>query len=138
MVANYIALIRKDPDSCYGVDFPDFLGCISAGDTLQEALINAAEALSFHIEGMEEDGLAIPAPSTLDEIFEDPDNCGSDVKLAVQVTPDLHTKAVRVNITVNETVLRDIDRHARRRGMNRSAFLSLAAQEEIRRGAEKE
>ena len=60
MVANYIALIRKDPDSCYGVDFPDFLGCISAGDTLQEALINAAEALSFHIEGMEEDGLAIP------------------------------------------------------------------------------
>ena len=49
---HYIALVRKDPESAYGVEFPDFPGCISAGDTLDEAARGAAEALQLHVEGM--------------------------------------------------------------------------------------
>ena len=45
--AHYIALIHKDGDSCYGVSFPDVAGVITAGDTLDEALTGAAEALAF-------------------------------------------------------------------------------------------
>ena len=68
----YIAYLHKDKKSDYGVSFPDFPGCITAGTTLEEARRMAAEALSFHIAGMQEDGEAIPDPSTLDELQNDP------------------------------------------------------------------
>ena len=43
-MATYIALLRKDPDSDYGVDFPDFPGCVTAGTDLDEASASAREA----------------------------------------------------------------------------------------------
>ena len=52
----YIALLRKEPKSDFGVDFPDFPGCVSAGSTTEEAARMAREALELHIEGMLEDG----------------------------------------------------------------------------------
>jgi predicted RNase H-like HicB family nuclease len=71
---SWIALIHKDAGSDYGVSFPDLPGCISAGATLDEARDMAAEALSLHLDGLEEDGLAIPHPSTLETIMADRDN----------------------------------------------------------------
>ena len=70
----YLALLRKQPDSDYGVDFPDFPGCVTAGTTLEDARRMAAEAIRFHVEGMIEDGEPIPAPSRLDEIMADPNH----------------------------------------------------------------
>ena len=70
----YIALIHKDVDSDYGVSFPDFPGCITAGPTLHEARDLAAEALAFHIEGLLADGQAIPEPSTFGAVMTDPKN----------------------------------------------------------------
>ena len=71
---NYIALIRKDSDTSYGMDFPDLPGCVSGGETLDEALENAREALVLHVEGMLEDGEPLPAPSTVDAVIDDPHN----------------------------------------------------------------
>ncbi len=71
---TYIALIHKDPHSEFGVSFPDFPGCISAGASLDQARANAEEALAFHVEGMAEDGEAIPEPSSLEDIMAEPDN----------------------------------------------------------------
>ncbi|MFY9875652.1 MAG: type II toxin-antitoxin system HicB family antitoxin, partial [Rhodomicrobium sp.] len=42
----YPALVDKDAESDFGVSFPDFPGCVSAGETLEDALIGAQEALS--------------------------------------------------------------------------------------------
>ena len=70
----FIALMRKEPSSDYGVDFPDFPGCVTAGQTLEEARKFAYEALGLHIEGMLEDGDSIPKPSLLDSIMQDPGN----------------------------------------------------------------
>src|SRR6266540_7008434 len=70
----YIALIHKDPHSEFGVSFPDFPGCISAGASLDAARANAEEVLAFHVEGMAEDGEAIPEPSSLEDIMAEPDN----------------------------------------------------------------
>jgi predicted RNase H-like HicB family nuclease len=50
-----------DADSDFGVDFPDFPGCVTAGTTLDEPLRMAQEALEFHIGGMVEDGEELPA-----------------------------------------------------------------------------
>jgi predicted RNase H-like HicB family nuclease len=122
-MGTYIALLRKEKDSDFGVDFPDFPGCITAGKTLEEAHRRAAEALKFHIKGMLEDGDAIPEPSSLDEIMADAVNTGA-VPFLVTV-PDTKTK--RVNITLPQNDLEAIDDYARRRNMSRSAFLLEAA-----------
>ena len=69
---EYIAYLHKDSKSDYGVSFPDFPGCITAGSSLDEARRMAAEALAFHIAGLREDGAGIPEPSTLDDLRNDP------------------------------------------------------------------
>jgi predicted RNase H-like HicB family nuclease len=130
-MTTYIALLRKDPDSDFGVDFPDFPSCTSAGSTLQEAREMAAEALQFHIEGMLEEGLPIPPPSGLDAIMADPENVEA---IPFRVTiPGRRPKAVRVNVTIPESDLEAIDRHAKRIGLTRSAFLAWAATRAMQR-----
>jgi predicted RNase H-like HicB family nuclease len=69
---EYIAYLHKDSNSDFGVSFPDFPGCVTAGRTLDEARQLAPEALALHIEGMIEDGEHIPKPSTLDDLASDP------------------------------------------------------------------
>ena len=64
-MASYIALIHKDCDSDYGVSFPDFPGCVTAGVTFEEAKSFASEALALHVRGMLQDGDVIPAPSSV-------------------------------------------------------------------------
>jgi predicted RNase H-like HicB family nuclease len=73
-MTTYIALLRKETDSDFGVNFPDFPGCVTAGKSLDEARRMAVEALDLHIRGMVEDGDPIPEPSTLDAVMDDPDN----------------------------------------------------------------
>jgi predicted RNase H-like HicB family nuclease len=69
LMAEYIALIHKESGSGFGASFPDLPGCISVADTLEELRPMIEEALGFHIEGMIEDGDAVPEPCTLDEIL---------------------------------------------------------------------
>jgi predicted RNase H-like HicB family nuclease len=70
---NYVAVIHKEDDSDYGVSFPDFPGCITAGSSLEEVKNMASEALEFHIKGTIEDGESIPVPSLLDDIVNNPE-----------------------------------------------------------------
>jgi predicted RNase H-like HicB family nuclease len=70
---EYIAIIHKDRDSDFGVSFLDFPGCITAGRTLDEAKIMAAEALYAHIEEMRAAGEAVSDPASLDEVISDPE-----------------------------------------------------------------
>jgi predicted RNase H-like HicB family nuclease len=84
-MATYIALLRKDPDSDYGVDFPDFPSCISAGRTPEEARRMAVEALTGHIVFMSEDGDALPEPTSRDVAMADPFNDDAEpFEVAVQ------------------------------------------------------
>ena len=72
-MAGYIALVHKDEGTSYGVSFPDVPGCISAGDTFEEAVVLAAEALGGHLAAMRADGDAIPAPRSYDDLKRDPE-----------------------------------------------------------------
>ena len=125
----YIAIIHKDPTSDYGVSFPDFPGCISAGETLDEARLMALEALSGHISVMEEYGETIPEPSTLETVMKDPDFSDG---VAVLIDVPRTVRSVRVNITAPEDVLNEIDRFAEAHGYTRSGFLIQAALEKAR------
>ena len=124
-MGNYIGLIHKDADSDFGVSFPDFPGVVTAGTTLDDARAMAEEALALHIEGMVEDGEAIPEPSALEEIMSDPDNrSGVAVLIAVK---NVQPKAVRVNVTLPGDVLEQIDKYAEAHGYTRSGLLTQAA-----------
>jgi len=122
---QYIALIHKDHDSDYGVSFPDFPGVITAGRTLDEARALAEEALGFHIEGLIEDEEAIPEPSSLEAVMKNRRNRDG---VAILVSAKIKSgRAMRVNITLPEDVLAEIDRYAEDHGFTRSGFLTRAA-----------
>ena len=124
-MASYIALIRRDPGSDFGVDFPDFPGCVSAGATLDEARRMAQEALELHVAGMIEDGEKLPRPSTLDAVMRDREN--HDAIAFLITLPGVADRSVRVNITLPERLLRRIDERTK----NRSAFLARAAEKAL-------
>lgn len=128
-MATYIAFMRKDRDSDYGVDFPDFPGCVTAGSDLDKASANARETLALHIAGMVEDGLELPNPSTLEDVMADPHN--KDAVAFLVAVPDVKVRNKRVTIMLPEDLLRSIDAEAKRQGLNRSAFLALAARERL-------
>ena len=129
-MANYIAVVHKEAKSDFGVSFPDFPGCITAGKNIDEAKDMAQEALTHHIQGMLEDGEQLPGPSRLEDIMSDPDYANAIAYLVVSV-PDAKPRTVRVNITIPEMTLKQIDAAARKRGMSRSSFLVHAAQNAI-------
>jgi predicted RNase H-like HicB family nuclease len=83
---DYIAYLHKDRRSDFGVSFPDFPGCVTAGRTLGEARRMAAEALALHVAGMIEDGEVVPAPSNLDVLKNDPNMKGA-VAVLVGIEP---------------------------------------------------
>lgn len=69
---HYVALVHKDPASCYRVSFPDVPGVFTAAETLDEVLKQAEEVLAFAAEDWDElTGEPFPAPRTLDELRED-------------------------------------------------------------------
>jgi predicted RNase H-like HicB family nuclease len=121
---EYIAYLHKDRRSDYGVSFPDFTGCVTAGKSLEEARELAVEALTLHIAGMVEDGEALPEPSTLDELARDPAMKGA---VAFLVSAEAPEKTVRVNITARESQIEAIDKLARKAGMTRSAYMVQSA-----------
>lgn len=129
-MATYIALIRKEKRSSFGVEFPDFPGCISAGKTLDEALRSATEALALHIRGMIEDGEEIPTPSRLEDVVAAPANRGT-VPVLIPATAT-KGRAVRLNVTLEENLLRQIDEASAARGMTRSGFLAEAARDALK------
>lgn len=63
----YAAILEKSKEG-YGVYFPDLPGCTSGGDTIEEAMKDAKEALLLHLYGMEQDGESIPDPSAVESI----------------------------------------------------------------------
>jgi predicted RNase H-like HicB family nuclease len=69
--AGYIALVHKDKDTSYGVSFPDVPGCISAGDTFEQAIDNASVALAGHLAIMKADDEAVPSARSIEELKND-------------------------------------------------------------------
>jgi predicted RNase H-like HicB family nuclease len=68
----FTAIIEGGGKRGYGVYFPDLPGCVSAGDTIEEAARNAEEALSLHLRGIVEDGDEIPAATVPERIVAAP------------------------------------------------------------------
>jgi predicted RNase H-like HicB family nuclease len=133
-VKQYIAVVEKDPDSAFGVWFPDVEGCFSAGDTLEEASANAAAALRQHVEALESAGRAVPEARPMDDVLRDKDVRKAVSKgaplLAIPLLSDAG-RTVRINVSLDKGLVDQIDTAASKRGLTRSAFLAQAAREKI-------
>jgi predicted RNase H-like HicB family nuclease len=124
-------VIHKDSDSDYGVTVPDLPGCFTAGSTTDEALSNAIEAIECHIEGMMIEGESVPPPRTVEFHRMDKRFRGGVWALVDVDLSKLSGKAKRVNITLPERLLLQIDSFAERHGGTRSGLLAHAALEYV-------
>ena len=85
---HYIAIIHKEPDSAYGVSFPDVPGVVASAGSLDAALAEAREALAFAAEDWSNlSGTSFPAPRTLDTLRRDSHFCETSAEAVVAAIP---------------------------------------------------
>jgi predicted RNase H-like HicB family nuclease len=125
MRRTYPAVVDRDGDA-FGITFPDFPGCVSAGETAEAALAAGAEALTGHIACMAEDGEPIPDPTPLDRVRWQPDEAVVCITL---VSVPIPGRVRRYNVTLDESLVAEIDQTAGRG--NRSRFLTEAARDKL-------
>lgn len=124
----YSAYIHKDEDSAYGVTFPDFPGCFSAADDLEDLPRLAQEAVEVHFENEDMD---IPAATSPDAWLHDERFQGGYWMLINIDLSKISTRAVRLNISLPENLVHRIDVVAKAQHLSRSAFLAKAAEREM-------
>lgn len=122
-----IAIEPGDDTHAWGVVVPDLPGCFSAGDTLDEAIANASEAMALWIETALDDGLDIPKPGSVAALRELPEYAGWIWALAEVDPALLEDQTERVNITLPRRVLARLDAKARASGETRSGFIAHLA-----------
>lgn len=120
--------IHKDDGSVYGVTVPDIPGCFSSGETLDEAINNAREAIYGHLEVLLEEGEGIDLKSSAVESLAKEDVYRGAIWAMVDVDLSaLDPKPERVNISMPRFVLRRIDNYVKVHHESRSGFLARAA-----------
>ena len=124
--------IHKDEGSVFGVSVPDVPGCFSYGDTVEDALKNAQEAVIFHVEGLLEDGeFDSLTPSSIEDLQasnEYPDALWALVDIDLS---RLSSKQTRFNVSWPEYLLARVDEYAAAHHETRSGFLAKAAQQAL-------
>lgn len=114
---RYPALIDGE-EGAYGVTFPDLPGIVAMGETVDEALVNAEEALRECALEMENDNETIAPPSALERVEVPSGNVLVSVPL-IRITG----RNVRAHMTLDEGVAAFIDGEARRRRMTRKTYV---------------
>lgn len=128
-----IAIEVGDSTRAYGVVVPDIPGCFSAGDSFEEAVLNAREAVEGHLELLCENGMEIPQAKDMVVYLNDPEYSGWVWALVeVDITPFLG-KSQKVNVTLPEVLIKRIDDLVARQPVykTRSGFLAQAALHEL-------
>lgn len=130
----YPLAIEKVSDG-YVVAVPDVPGCYSAGDTLEEALLNSRQAIESHLELLVQDGEEIPQGTSIENHRHDPDYEGHDIFFSVIDVDISHLlgKAEKINITLPSRLIRRIDAFVAQHPeyKSRSGFLAKVATDRI-------
>jgi predicted RNase H-like HicB family nuclease len=130
-----IAIEPGTATTAYGVIIPDLPGCFSAGDSLDEALAGAEEAAAAWIDATLDAGGAIPQPSRLEALRDNPEFSGWTFGVITLDPALLDDATERVNITLPRRVLKRLDALARAAGESRSGYISGMTLEERQRAA---
>ena len=119
-----VAIEKGDKKHAYGVAVPDLPGCFSAGDTLDEALVNVKEAILLHLEGLLDEKQLLPEPHSLEEHAKKRQWKGWTWAVVEVDLSEIDNKVERINITLPRRVLRVIDDAAKRAGESRSGYIA--------------
>ena len=120
-MARYPALIDGEKGA-YGVTFPDLPGIVAMGATVDEALVNAEEALRDYVIEAEEAGDAITPPTLMERVTTPAGHMLVSVPF-IRVSG----RRVRASLTLDAGIAAFIDGEARRRNMTRTAFVEWMA-----------
>jgi predicted RNase H-like HicB family nuclease len=131
LIMIYPIVIHKDPETSYGVTVPDLPGCFSAGESIEDALKNAVEAIECHVEGILLDNEDLPVGKTIEEYLAEPEYQGGTWAIVDVDISKLGGETQRINISIAERILRKIDTFANNTHKTRSKFLTDAALEYI-------
>jgi predicted RNase H-like HicB family nuclease len=125
-----VALIHgKAP--AFGVSFPDLPGCIGGGESLEACLASGRDSLDLHLEGMIEDGAAIPRFRDIDALRRNPDFAEDFADSVLVVAIEIPSLAAKQSVALDADLVREIDRAAERIGQSRADFLAAAAREKL-------
>jgi predicted RNase H-like HicB family nuclease len=124
----YWAVLERNKEGRYFAHVPDLPGATASGATEREVLQNIAEIAADHVRDLVEDGHEVPAARSNDEIERDPD-VHEVGRVAIPV--DVPGKSVKISLSIDEALLKRIDRAANKAGMTRSGFLAAAAEARI-------
>jgi predicted RNase H-like HicB family nuclease len=131
-MADEVFALLHEEDGSYGISFPDFPGVISGGDTAEEAIRRGRDTLAFHVASLIDDGDMLPRLRGLAELRDDPVlRADFEGAVVVLVPIELPGKTVRINISIDETLLESVDRAAKGAGESRSGYLAKAAKERL-------
>ena len=115
----YPAYLYYDEDGI-SVEFPDLPGCLPCGDTTEEALHNAKEAMGLHLYGMEQDGDEIPAPTPVRDLHPEE---GGIVTLVEVFMPSIRDRAENRVVKKTLTIPAWLNREAEEAHVNFSQVL---------------
>jgi predicted RNase H-like HicB family nuclease len=125
-------VIHKDTESVYGVTVPDIVGCYSWGNSIDEAIMNAKEAIVSHLETKLELGEKFEiSASAIEDLRNSEEHDGAIWCLVDVDISTLDSKPERVNISLPRFVLHRIDEHVKKQHETRSGFLARAAINEL-------
>lgn len=119
-----IAIEPGNEATAFGIVIPDLPGCFSAGDTLDEAMANAEEAVAAWIDATLDSGGAVPVPSSLEALGQRPEFAGWSIGVITIDPAVLNDKVERVNITLPRRVLKRLDALAKAAGETRSGLIA--------------
>jgi predicted RNase H-like HicB family nuclease len=125
-----VAIEPGSEGEAFGVVVPDLPGCFSAGDTMEEAMVQAEEAIAAWIETALDAGQDIPQPSSVEALRKAHKEWKGWVWAVVKLDPAvLDDTLERVNISLPRRVLHRLDALARASGETRSGFIARVALE---------
>ena len=124
MKVHYPIIVEKGNNTtAWGIIVPDLPGCFSAADDQSDVLDAARAAILLHLEALDN----VPDASSIDNYTHD-----NDLVLLVDVDlAQIEGQAKRINITIPQGLLLQIDIAAKSKGKTRSAFLAEAAMRSI-------
>lgn len=132
----YFSIFLPVREGGYAIFFPDFPEIASEGETVDECMVMAQDALSITVEEYAKARRELPAPSTLErvqavaqkELEDETVDASRPPLFQLFGAPDMDMTPVRINISLPKCVLEGLDRKACARGMTRSALIAKAAQ----------
>jgi predicted RNase H-like HicB family nuclease len=125
----YVAILEKNSEGLVFATIPDLPGVNASGNTRAEALALVTEFAADYVRDLVDDGHAVPDARDIDDIKVDPDV--TEIGRAL-IPVDVPGRSMKISLSIDEALLKRVDRAAAKSGMSRSGFFAAAVEARAR------